>query len=282
MSSAWAQALSASPDIDALRKDQHAWLAQRHECGADARCMRARYAMRLPELAAVGGGFAWSGRWQRVEWVGLGATLTLRTGPRGAVHVEIGATNGANTGGFGGDGVAAGDRLVAHYGHHCTVTLQRVDTQIDLAQQGACDAGAGVDFAGRYVHDGAPLPDWNLLTLGVISEPAVDTRLQTLLGDDGYAQLVATANEVNIDTGTPGLVELGVQGLSTIREAALLHAMDDHLYVALLDGDVLRYYTDDPKAVALPPALAAWRSRFPKATVQRVATVHSPAGATAR
>lgn len=266
LTAAWTRARTASSDRNALDADQRGWLRQRNQdCGADTTCLRGRYTLRIAALRAAPARFSWSGTWERLGGPGTGATLALSPGKQSHVDVAIDAGNGGNSGAFSARGVPAGNALVVRYQDACTLTLRRVDHQIQVEQDGGdaqCGAGAGVFFGGRYVRAGNPMPDWNLVTLGVLPTAAEDAAVRRLLGATDYDALMDRANQVMPDDKTPGLTTFGVRGLYTSMEAALLRHPNGRVQVAILD-DELRYYSSDPAWTArLPPAFGPWLSRF--------------------
>lgn len=269
LADAWRKALAATQYHDELRADQRDWLGKRdNDCAAAVDCLRRYYTMRLPALSteAVAGTFAWNGEWQRLGGAGRGAELKFLPGESGRIEVMIEAYNGGNVDTFVASAKQEGDHTVFRHDDYCVLTLRRVHSQLQVAQSGTeadCGKDVEVNFKGRYVRKGAPAPEWNLLTLGVVASPATDASIRTLLGAKDYQALLDRCNEYFDDADIPGFTTFAVNGLSTSMEAAMLQNASGQVQIAILDGDEIRYYSTDPASAGRPAgAFGPWLKRL--------------------
>ncbi len=263
LAKAWERALAVTQYRQALIADQREWLDRRLQAGENAdekiRWLRFKYAIRLAELhpQAIGGRFEWRSRWVQTDPPGYSGDLSIRTDGPHRIWTEFEATGRGNGGSLIAPATIDGDLATIaalSFAPGCLVTLRRMQRQLEVDQAGHCGEGSGVHFSGRYFPAaGRVAPDWNLLTLGLVREPADDDTIRRAMGADAYARMIET-----IDTRWPMaanmgtvLIELGRRG----NDQAMLLQRDRKFWILVsFEGDEgLRYYTNDTASVAEPP-----------------------------
>ncbi|MCA3782047.1 MAG: DUF1311 domain-containing protein [Burkholderia sp.] len=277
LSAAWKRALAKGGDTAALKAAQLKWLKQRDQCGSDASCLGDRYRERL---ASLNGTPLAADRWQQTWYMtsdnpSFGGVLTL-TGTAPRLHFELGANNGANTGGLDGDIVLHGDSGTYRQ-DKCRLDFDRKGGRIRVTQQGAdfdCGAGAGVVYAGDYVTASQfqAKPQADLLTLKVVTDATQNATAHKLLGAD-YQTLVDmvnySADEKDLDGFNAHVTSYWVRGIATTNAAIVMRRGAD-LWIGLLVFDAknnvrMRYYSNVPAwKKTVPKTINAWRDNLDK------------------
>ncbi|MDR6499506.1 uncharacterized protein YecT (DUF1311 family) [Burkholderia ambifaria] len=269
LAAAWKKALAKGGDTAALKAAQLKWLKQRDQCGTEAPCLGDRYRERL---ASLNGTPLAADRWQQTWYLtrdnpSSGGVLTF-TGTTPRLHFELGANNGANTGGLDGDIVLHGDSGT-YRKDTCRLDFDRKGGRIRVTQQGGdfdCGAGAGVVYAGDYVTASQfqAKPQADLLSLKVVTDATQNATAHKLLGAD-YPTLVDlvndSADEKDLDGLNARVKSYWVRGIATTN-AAIVMSRGTDLWIGLLVFDAqnkvrMRYYSN----------AQAWKKTVPK-TIQ--------------
>ncbi|PXX34757.1 MULTISPECIES: lysozyme inhibitor LprI family protein [Burkholderia] len=269
LAAAWKKALAKGGDTAGLKAAQLKWLKQRDQCGTEAPCLGDRYRERL---ASLNGTPLAADRWQQTRYLtsdnpSVGGVLTF-TGTAPRLHFELGANNGANTGGLDGDIVLHGDSGT-YRNDKCRLDFDRKGGRIRVTQQGGdfdCGAGAGVVYAGDYVTASQfqAKPQADLLSLKVVTDATQNATAHKLLGAD-YPTLVDmvndSADEKDLDGLDARVKSYWVRGIATTN-AAIVMSRGTDLWIGLLVFDAqnkvrMRYYSN----------AQAWKKTVPK-TIQ--------------
>lgn len=272
LAKAWERALAVTQYRQALITDQREWLDRRLQAGENAdekiRWLRFKYAIRLAELEpqAVAGRFEWHSRWIQADPPGYSRDLSIRPDGPHRVWTEFEATGRGNGGSLTAAAAIDGDVATIaplSYDPECKATLRRVHRQLQVDQDGTCGAGGGVHFSGRYFPAASrTAPDWNLLTLGLVREPADDDAIRKAMGADAYARMIETIDmrwPMDANMGS-SLVELGRRG----NDQAMLRQQGHTFWIITHseDDEAVRYYTNDPASVSeLPDAFDEFSKR---------------------
>ncbi|MGY4723928.1 lysozyme inhibitor LprI family protein [Burkholderia pyrrocinia] len=277
LAAAWKKALAKGGDTAALKAAQLKWLKQRDQCGNDAPCLGDRYRERL---ASLNGTPLAADRWQQTWYLtsdnpSFGGVLTL-TGTAPRLHFELGANNGANTGGLDGDIVLHGDSGT-YRKDKCRLDFDRKGGRIRVTQQGAdfdCGAGAGVVYAGDYVTASQfqAKPQADLLSLKVVTDATQNAIAHKLLGAD-YPTLVDmvnySADEKDLDGLNARVKSYWVRGIATTN-AAIVMSRGTDLWIGLLVFDAqnkvrMRYYSNAQAwKKTVPKTIQAWHDTLDK------------------
>jgi len=269
LAAAWKKALAKGGDTAGLKAAQLKWLKQRDQCGTEAPCLGDRYRERL---ASLNGTPLAADRWQQTRYLtsdnpSVGGVLTF-TGTAPRLHFELGANNGANTGGLDGDIVLHGDSGT-YRNDKCRLDFDRKGGRIRVTQQGGdfdCGAGAGVVYAGDYVTASQfqAKPQADLLSLKVVTDATQNAIAHKLLAAD-YPTLVDmvndSADEKDLDGLNARVKSYWVRGIATTN-AAIVMSRGTDLWIGLLVFDAqnkvrMRYYSN----------AQAWKKTVPK-TIQ--------------
>ena len=147
----------------------------------------------------------------------------------------------------------------------CELSFKRTpgqDREIIVSESGHClwYRGMGAWFGGKFVRKIDTLFDFGFLD---------ELDLARLYGITGqyYQPMSQCFQQVgrgeNKDIFIAEVFHGGVRGLYTIKEGIIMRGEGGQLWVAYLDGDVVRYFTTESHfSRKLPVTVEEWRSRF--------------------
>ena len=270
LSRAWSAALKQTRYAKELKTDQQAWLKQRNQC-EDWACLRREYTRRLAMLAPanVAGAFAWQGDWSKVTYPQVGANLRVQALGPGRYRISLSGNSGANSGEYVGEARANGNDLrVDDREGDCRLILHRTHRQIEIDQiDGACGAGAGVYYAGRYTPGTKAQPArWDLLNRGLVRSRATANAIRSALGGT-YDELLGTLHTCTDESSAgSNATSCFVRGLGNGYAAMIIEADNGRWWLAYRgDSEEARYYTNVASdAARLPVAIQQWHSELPR------------------
>jgi len=137
-------ALASSPQKDALKADQKAWLASRDQC-QDSNCIMKAYSDRIAALkgganASVTGTYTMKGAEVRVQ-----QTNDVK------MKFFVSATHLANVGEVSGETPLAGDAATyADQDNDCALNFKFAGEKLVVSQDGSCGMGLNVSGSGTY------------------------------------------------------------------------------------------------------------------------------------
>ncbi|MGE5557341.1 MAG: hypothetical protein ACM3WV_01875 [Bacillota bacterium] len=138
---------------------------------------------------------------------------------------------------------------------------------VDVEGDSVSHAGSGVSFEGNYYRQEAVNPQNPVLVqLGVLQNASQEKAFKELAGD--YYRLFLDSFQLILDLedadGFGAAVYSGAaRGLFAIREAIVMYDRKGRIWAAAIDGDKVRYFTNDPAyAGRLPKTIEKWRERF--------------------
>jgi uncharacterized protein YecT (DUF1311 family) len=271
-----------------LKKDQKRWLQARDARAKDlaaaqglalplayAQVDRQR-AAELPALAVAPGlasslasspasspASVWAGQWERV---GAGrfdtATLNISQATSQGFAFELEAMSGGNSGEASGQASIQGAKAWFIDESGCRLDFKLAKGRITLEGNQACQslAGMGVHFDGQYARVGTQPP----------AKPAPPSPQEKALADltgKYYETFQDTMQMQGEDQDLDGLgakvTSYGVRGLFTAQESIVMHGARGKVWAAVIDGEVVRYFSNDPAWLKrLPRTIEDWRSRF--------------------
>lgn len=241
---------------------QRAWLKDVRARCADIACLKQVYRVRIEGL-----GRPLEGEWRRIGGTRHDAGVLRISGVTAtAVEFALVAHNGMRTGEV--EGVAERRGAAARFVEAetgCEVRLRREGSRIRVSTSSACaqHAGMGVSFDGEY-GVGEPEPPVTLTGLGVLDRGVTEAAFAALTGGD-YRRFVDSmddmlADEKDLDALGTKAVSGWVRSADGEAAAIVMSRGDGRIYAAVVDDDVIRYYSNDPAFKAkLPATIDQWR-----------------------
>ncbi len=224
----------------------------------------------------------WDGNWSRKDPTGFyGAGIKIENVTSSSFSFDINAASGGNAGQI--DGIAYWNGDVASFTSkdypECKLSFNLKDSLLLLTQTDECYVygGIGVSFEGDYTKGKNIIGEISLFKATIcytedgedvpIFKTDAEIKSFTNLVGDNYVKLFLNSfqlinGEHNADLNAR-VCSGGVRGLYTIREGIIVISSSDKIWAAIIDGDVVRYFTNVPDYVGrIPQVIENWRSRF--------------------
>lgn len=128
--------------------------------------------------------------------------------------------------------------------------------------------GRGVVFSGEYRPGFQPLPELDLIKLGVFSDAQKDQVFRKLVGDDYrlFAESFQFVKHSVDDDGFGAMVRTGfVRGMAGLQEAIIMVTPELQFWAAVADpeNNVIKYYTNVPAyKEKMPQTIVEWVQRI--------------------
>ncbi len=217
-----------------------------------------------PVLAAK---ITWSGEWERIDSNKFdNATVKITDVTPKNFKFTIIAVSGAHVGETEGLAEIKGNRAF-YAAETCRVIFKIVGADLTVQATEGClkDAGTGVYFDGTY-RKGEKVPAPTLKSRGILRTEKEERAFRKLVGRD-YELFVNSMQLIFQEDELDGLgarvVRGAVRGLFTIVEAIIMYRDADRMWAAVIDGDVVKYYTTVPEFRSrLPRTIEEWRESF--------------------
>jgi uncharacterized protein YecT (DUF1311 family) len=155
----------------------------------------------------------------------------------------------------------------------CALTFERRDQRISVGANDECSqmGGVGVAFAGDYQYGRLKPALPTLRELGVLADGVGDDAVATLVGSS-YEQLLSgfqlMSDGQDSDSLGTKVVAGTVRGLVGITGGIVMSRADGRLYIAVIDGDTVRYFTNDPmRTKQLPQTIEQWTRELTDKTI---------------
>jgi hypothetical protein len=247
------------------RTGQAGWLKDvRNRC-ADAGCLKNAYRQRIAHLGDLD---ALAGEWNRFgDTRYQGAVLTIAGVTPSAFGFELSAVNGSHSGLIEGTAVrTAAGAVYTDDESKCVVRFARKADRLALTLSDACEGmgGMGVTFDGEFGKGDVPARTFTMTELGLLA-PAVGERAFKALVGDAYLLFTTSFEMFSIEDAADGarLATGGVRGMFDEIGAIVMSRPGGKIMAAVVDGDVVRYFSSDPGfRTKLPPAIERWREGF--------------------
>jgi hypothetical protein len=229
------------------------------------------------DMARVSPPGAWpaAGEWHRrgdSAWVN--SSLDIGRVTSGDFGFALSALYGGHVGALDGLAKINGDRAeFSETEFNCRLTFIRSGQDIKLETSPECSAwgGANVTFDGVYTQGPRP-PDpaakaRTALTERGVFRSAVEEKAFAQLTGQYYQTFVdsfmITSDSEDLDGRGAKVTAGGVTGLFSVVEAIVMVGPQGELWAAVIDNDVIRYFTNVPADRArLPKTINAWREPF--------------------
>ncbi len=211
----------------------------------------------------------WSGEWGRMASNTFDqATIKITKVTPKNFKFNIIAVSGAHLGTLEGLAEIKGNCAVYADKEKCRVIFKMVGANLTVEATERCreyaGAGAGVHFDGTYRKGEVPAP--TLKSRGIFQTGKEEQAFRQLVGRD-YELFVDSLSMISQGDDLDGLgakvVRGAARGLFTIVEAIIMYRDADNLWAAVIDADVVKYYTTVPEFQnRLPRTIEKWRESF--------------------
>ncbi len=284
--------IEARTRVEATTIRQAAWLKDvRNRC-TNVDCLNAAYERRITELGSMGRATPatgapkqspaaarstdeWAGEWtRRGDTPNVSSSLTISNVTPAGFDFEMSASSGAHTGEIEGVAVrGAAGIMFKQEEANCEVRFGRRSGRVVVATSEGCASmgGMGVTFDGEYGKVNIATHEATLTELGVLAGTVTEDAFSVLVGAD-YRLFVSSfqllSDEQDLDGLRAKVVTGSVRGMSTVVEAIVMSRSDGTILAAVIDGEVVKYFTNDAKFTRrLPATIDRWRERFSEKNV---------------
>ncbi len=218
-----------------------------------------------PALAAD---ITWSGEWVRIDGNKYDtATIRISKVTSKNFKFTMTAVSGAHVGEIEGLAEIKGNNAFYADKENCRVIFKMVGADLKVQATEGClkYAGTGVYFDGTY-RKGEKVPAPTLKSRGIFQTEKEEQAFRQLVGGD-YELFVDSMQLVFDEDDLDGLgakvVRGAVRGMFTIVEAIIMYRDADNLWAAVIDADVVKYYTTVTEFQnRLPRTIEKWRGSF--------------------
>lgn len=253
---------------------QQAWLKDTRDDCSNAACVKRVYQTRIAFLKGVGPALPFTAPGLAGEWDRIGVsthapgTLRITKASRAAFEFELFAMAGINIGQIEGSAaIKAADAVYRDPESGCEVRFRRTERRIAVATRDCMSMGGmGVTFEGDYGRGEPPSPSPTMTELEILAPGVSEQAFAALTGKD-FDLFVSTFSMFGPDEDLDRLgarVMTGmVRGFPGEREAIVMSRLDGKIMAAVIDGDVVKYFSNDPAfKTKLPQTIERWRSGF--------------------
>jgi hypothetical protein len=218
--------------------------------------------------SALADKITWSGEWGRIDSNTFdSATIKITKVTPKNFKFTIIAVSGAHVGNMEGVAEIKGNRAFYADKEKCRVIFKMVGANLTVEATEGCQgyAGAGVYFDGTY-RKGEKVPTPTLKSRGIFQTEKEEQVFRQLVGRD-YELFVDSmamiSEEDDLDRLGAKVVRGAVRGLFTIVEAIIIYRDANNIWAAVIDEDVVKYYTTVPEFQnRLPRTIEKWRESF--------------------
>jgi uncharacterized protein len=278
------EALANVSNTEKLKSGQRVWLSNTRNKCPDIECLKDAYNKRIADINGIAAspdpvsnkviknaGSLWAGEWNRIDHSKHEeADMTITKNTSQGFEFSLIAFSGGNSGQL--DGSAS---FVANFAAYkdsesgCIVEFRMKDKCIAITTEGCIGvAGLGVNFDGTYCKGKQKKKQTSnvFMDIGVFSNDSELKIFKKLVGktyglfEDSF-QLVN--EEADLDQLNAKVLAGGVRGLFTLMEGIIMHCPNGMLYAAVIDGDTVKYFSNDPHySKKIPITIDRWRDRF--------------------
>lgn len=280
LDSIMSQVMLVKYDSPNVRKDYNDWVTSLEKCTSND-CIERAYYQGISLISGVDKNFDWQGIWWNTLTVNRsGGKLNFSRSAEWSFTLHVNAWSGANRVDFTAEarklyGIAVIENIKDT--SNCKLLLiplrdgsLQVHSNADWGCRISMPEGVFVD--GHYVKSLTdPRPKATLLSIGVFSDEAMDTRFRKMVGED-YQSFVDLANvyiyrDDNDNIGAK-VISMWVRGEANRRTAIVMYTPEGDMWAARTlhgKGGVLaaRFYrSKGNERDQLPRTLQSWKSRF--------------------
>jgi hypothetical protein len=217
---------------------------------------------------------SWTGKWTRIgsnQW-DISEIEILGVSDK-FFPFDIVAQSGSHTGAMKGVATISGNS--AGYkdkeAEKCELTFIFSNDKMGLKATPECSywAGVGVYFDGEYSQkEGIK----EIKSLDVFESEQVDTEFKKVVGEKNYQLFLDryqfVQEEQNLDKFESKASSWAVRGMYMIMEAIVMWTPKNKFYAAVIDEEVVRYFSNDPEYLdKIPKTIENWRERFSEKNV---------------
>ncbi|MFV0262886.1 MAG: lysozyme inhibitor LprI family protein [Kluyvera sp.] len=266
-------------DARQVHKDYLAWEKSLEDCSSDS-CIERAYYAGISKIAEAQPDFAWEGRWWNTSAANMsGGVIQFSHSADWSITTDIRIWAGLNKDEFTAEarkinGMVLIDDMVDS--KKCKVLFIprksgaiQAYSNADWGCRLSLPNGAFVD--GRYLKsEQDPRPKATLLSLEIFTDPKMDERFRTLVGED-YQKFVDTANiyiyHEDIDNIGATAVSMWVRGAANTRTAIVMYTASN-IWAARVEPDgkgklAFSYFSTQGNDLRkMPRTIAEWKLRY--------------------
>lgn len=263
-------------DARQVHQEYEAWEKSLESCASDS-CIERAYYSGISRIAEAQPGFAWEGRWWNTSAANMsGGVIQFSHSADWSITADIPIWAGMNKDEFTAEarkinGMVLIDDMVDS--KQCKVLFIprksgaiQAYSNADWGCRLSMPNGAFID--GRYLKsEQDPRPKATLLSLEIFTDPKMDERFRTLVGDD-YQKFVDTANiyiyHEDIDNIGATVVSMWVRGAANTRTAIVMYTASN-IWAARVEPDgkgklAFSYFSTQGNSLAkMPRTIAEWK-----------------------
>lgn len=214
----------------------------------------------------------WQGEWERFDFQS-GGLLTIKDINGQSFAMKMSVSYGGRSGELEGIAQVTGNKAVyvdKEFGTDCRLELLLKENSIVIEQNESCwnVGGLGTFFNGEFENTETAVapPPPTLSSLNIVDEEQ-DAVIRQMLGNDYdyFVESMQVTYDVREEYGLSDTLAYagGVPSLYTIMEGIILIDSVNNYYIANIDGNKVKFYTNDPAyRNELPAAINRWRERF--------------------
>jgi uncharacterized protein len=275
-------ALSSAPNAANLKNDQKSWLVNTRNKCQDTACLNRVYTERIAVLERSAGTAApsssskkadvsWAGTWNRARSTSYTESrLEITEKTSQAFEFSISTADDDNIGEI--SGLASFTKDFASFKeteYGCKVEFRMVGKCIKIDTSEKCGdlGGMGVDYDGTYCKGKEKKQKTNyFVERGIFKNESEFAAFKKIVGK--YAELFEESfqwvtEEDDLDHFNAKVSAGGVAGLFTFMEGIIMQRPNGMIYAAVIDGDSVRYFCNDPQYIKkLPKTIENWMDRF--------------------
>ncbi len=213
--------------------------------------------------------FRWEGSWERTGDTKFeGSIMVLKKLENGALWFKISAHNGGNSSEVSGE--AGVDENIASYedqdgsfGLSFTIAANTITVVMSGEMAGMPENA--VTFEGIYRPGKQEKLEYTLTELGVFESEEQEAIFKEHT-KEGYRLFMdtfqLTYKTEDLDGFPAAVTTGGIRGLFTVNEGIIMAGPDNTFWAAVIDGTVIKYYTNTEDTKILPVTIDRWRTGF--------------------
>lgn len=266
-------------DARQVHQEYTDWEKSLESCSSES-CIERAYYSGISKIAEAQPGFSWEGRWWNTSAANMsGGVIQFSHSAEWSIIADIRIWAGLNKDEFTAEARKINDMVLIEN----MVDSKQCKVLFIPRKSGAIQAYSNADWGcrlsmpngafidGRYLKsDQDPRPKATLLSLAIFTDPKMDERFRTLVGDD-YQKFVDTANiyiyHEDIDNIGATAISMWVRGAANVHTAIIMYT-SSRIWAARVEPDghgklTFKYYSTEGNDMSkMPRTIAEWKLRY--------------------
>ncbi|BBQ81555.1 MULTISPECIES: hypothetical protein [Enterobacteriaceae] len=273
------RAMLVTRDARQVHQEYETWEKSLEWCSSDE-CIERAYYAGIGKIAEAQPGFSWEGRWWNTSAANMsGGVVQFSHSADWSIIADIRIWAGLNKDEFTAEARKINGMVLIE----SMVDSKQCKVLFIPRKSGAIQAYSNAEWGcrlslpngafidGRYLKSETdPRPKATLLSLEIFTDPQMDARFRTLVGDD-YQRFVDSANvyiyHEDIDNIGATVLSMWVRGAANTRTAIIMFTKSN-IWAARVEPDgngklTFSYFSTQGNAVAkMPRTIAEWKLRY--------------------